>query len=80
MNQNKFSTLNKEELLKEKNKIQYNKVLNALLIGICLGITVYSAAKNGFTFFTFFPLILIYPFFKNAQNIKMLEEEFKSRY
>ena len=79
MENKEFTDLTNEELLKEKKKIQYNKIVNASLIGFCVGIFIYSAAKNGFGFFTFFPLLLTYPFIKNAKKIKVLAEELKSR-
>jgi hypothetical protein len=79
MDQKKISDLTNEELFKEKKKIQYNKIVNASLIGVCLGIAIFSAVKNGFGFFTFFPLLLTYPFIKNGKKIKELENELKSR-
>lgn len=79
MEKKEFADFTNEELLKEKKKIQYNKIANASLLGLCVGIFLYSAIKNGFSFFTFFPLILTYPFIKNGQKIKMLTEELKSR-
>ena len=79
MDQKKISDLTNEELFKEKKKIQYNKIVNASLIGVCLGIAIFSAVKNGFGFFTFFPLRLTYPFIKNGKKIKELEKELKSR-
>ena len=79
MDQKKISDLTNEELFKEKKKIQYNKIVNASLIGVCLGIAIFSAVKNGFRFFTFFPLLLTYPFIKNGKKIKELENELKSR-
>jgi len=60
------------ETLKEQKKIKNNKLINACLIGICIGITVYSAAKNGIGFFTFFPLILAYLLFHKREKIKIL--------
>ncbi|MFL0354507.1 hypothetical protein [Xanthomarina sp. GH4-25] len=75
----KLAELSNEELLEENNKIQYNKIVNAAIIGLCIGIAVYSAVKNGFGFFTFFPLLLTYPFIKNGKKIKELEKELKSR-
>ena len=79
MEKKELSDLTNEELLKEKNKIQYNKTVNATLIGFCVGIFLYSAVNNGFAFFTFFPLLITYLFIKNAQKIKVLEGELKSR-
>ena len=79
MEKKEFTDLTNEELLKEKEKIQYNKMVNTILIGFCVGIFIFSAVKNGFGFFTFFPLLLTYPFIKNGKKIKVLAEELKSR-
>jgi hypothetical protein len=79
MENKEFADLTNEELLKEKKKIQYNKIVNASLIGFCVGIFIYSAVKNGFGLFAFFPLLLTYPFFKNVKKIKVLAEELNSR-
>ena len=54
-------------------------MVNAILIGFCVGIFIFSAVNNGFGFFTFFPLLLTYPFIKNGKKIKVLAEELKSR-
>lgn len=64
--------LTDEETLKEQKKIKNNKIINSFLIGMCIGITVYSAVKNGFGFFTFFPLILAYLLFHKRDKIKLL--------
>ena len=79
MDQKELADLTNEQLLEEKKKIQYNKTVNAILIGLCVGIAVFSAVKNGFVFFTFFPLLLTYPFIKNGKKIQVLEKELKSR-
>ena len=79
MEKKELTDLTNEELFTEKKKIQYNKMLNVILIGFCVGIFIFSAVKNGFVFFTFFPLLLTYPFIKNGKNIKILDEELKSR-
>jgi len=60
------------EKLKEQKKIKNNKMVNGFLIGVFVGIAVYSAVKNGFGFFTFFPLILAYLMFHNKEKIKLL--------
>jgi len=70
MEQKKLADLTNEELLEEKKKIQYNKLANAILIGVCVGIFIYSAVNNGFGFFTFFPLLLTYPFLKTEKKSK----------
>jgi hypothetical protein len=79
MKQNEFENFTNEQLLEEKQEIQYNKTVNAALVGFCIGIFVFSAVQNGWVFFTFFPLLLTYPFIKNGKKIKVLEDELKSR-
>ncbi|WP_027076580.1 hypothetical protein [Maribacter antarcticus] len=79
MKQKDLEELTDEELLKGKKKIQSNKVVNASLIGFCIGVVVYSAVKNGFEFFTFLPLGFVYLLSKNGKNIKALDQELKSR-
>lgn len=79
MEQSDLADLTNDELLQERKKIQYNKVVNATLVGLCIGIAIFSAVKNGFVFFTFFPLLLTYPFIKNGKKIQALENEIKSR-
>ena len=79
MEHKELADLTNEELLEEKKKIQYNKIANATLIGVCIGVFVYSAVKNEFGFFTFFPFLLIYPFLKNGKKIQVFEKELKSR-
>lgn len=74
-----LAALTNEELLVESKKIQYNKIANAVLIGFCVGIAIYSAVNNGFSFFTIFPLLLTYPFIKNGKQIEALEKEVEIR-
>lgn len=79
MEKKEFADLSTSELLREKKKIQHNKIANATIIGVCVGIFIFAAVRNGFSFFTFFPLLLTYPFIKNGRKTKVLEEELKSR-
>ena len=59
----------------QNKKIKTNKIIDASIIGFTVGIVIYSAVKNGFGFFTFFPLILAYLIARNSTNYKMLEKE-----
>ncbi len=79
MKQKELEGLSDEQLLKEKKKIQSNNIVNASLIGLCIGVMVYGAVKNGFGFFTFLPLVFVYFLSKNGKNIKALDQELKSR-
>ena len=75
MKSENLSTLSNQELLQQLKKLKNNKIIDATLIGFTIGIAVYSAVKNGFGFFTFFPLILTYIVIRNSKNTKILEKE-----
>lgn len=70
-----LTELNDQELLKKVKAIKTNKIIDAIIIGFTIGIVVYSAVKNGFGFFTFFPLIITYVIVRNTTNNKILENE-----
>lgn len=70
-----LSELSDEVLLEKIKKIKANKFIDNALIGFTIGIVVYSAVKNGFTFFTFFPLLLTVAILRNAKNNKILKSE-----
>lgn len=70
-----LTELSNEELLQKIKSIKTNKIIDAVLVGFTFGIVAYSAVKNGFGFFTFFPLILTYLIVRNSANIKILEKE-----
>ena len=55
------------KLLQEQKKKKSNKI-NTVIIGMLIGVFVYSAIENGFEFFTFFPLILAYFFFRQQKK------------
>lgn len=74
-----IADLTNEELLQEKKKIKSINIANAFLIGIFIGIAVYSTVKNGFGFFTLFPLFFAYILFKNGKKSQVLGKELKSR-
>ena len=70
-----LSELSEQELSQKLKAIKNNKIFDAILIGITVGISLYSAVNNGFSFFTFFPLLLAYMFIKNSENNKLLQKE-----
>ena len=78
-----LTEFSEEQLVQEYKKIKTNKIINAVIIGIPIGIFFYNSARNGFGFFTFFPLIIAYLLFTNSANSKLLEkaimQEMKSR-
>ncbi len=74
-----FTKLSDQELLEKRKKMKSAQTTNAAMIGLFVGITVYSAVKNGVGFFTFFPLFFVFLLVKNRINSKALDEEIKSR-
>lgn len=59
-----------QEIQKEQKKIKSNKLINGVLIGILIGVSVYSVVKNGVGFFTFSPLLLAYLLFYNRKKMR----------
>lgn len=74
-----FSALTDEELLRQKKKNKSNNTINAVLIGFLIGVSVYSAVKSGFSWPTFFPLILAFVLFIRKNTGKELDSELKAR-
>jgi len=74
-----YSTRTLEELVSEEKKMESQKVPTALLIGMLLGIAVYSATHKGFVL----PIILlIFSFLigkKHSQNLKSIQAEINRR-
>lgn len=70
-----LTELSDEELLQKIKNLKTNKIVDATIIGVTIGIVIYSAVKNGFGFFTFFPLLLAYMINRNSRNNAILEKE-----
>lgn len=75
MNTQSLTELSDSALLKKIKTLKTNKIIDAVIVGFTLGIVVYSAVKNGFGFFTFFPLLITYVIVRNSANNKILEQE-----
>ena len=78
MEQIKLNELNDQELIQKQKKLKTNKIVNATLIGLLLGVSAYSAVKNGFSFFTFFPLFFAFILFIRGQKRNEFEKELKN--
>jgi hypothetical protein len=70
-----LTELSDQELLQKIKNLKNNKIVDATIIGVTIGIAIYSAVKNGLGFFTFFPLILAYMIIRNSRNNEILEKE-----
>ena len=74
-----LSELNVEELMAEEKKRKSALTFHAFLIGLAVGIAVYSTVKHGLGFFTFFPLLFIISGNRASNKLKSVRAEIKSR-
>lgn len=79
MNTNEFSELTNDELLQEQKKEKTRNIINATIIGLFLGVAIYSFVMKGLGFPTFFSLFFAFILFNKKNKNKALEEELKSR-
>lgn len=76
MQPDNLAALNNQELLQKAKNLKTYKIIDAVLIGFSIGVAVvYTVAKHGVGFFTFFPLMVVWPIIKNSKNNKILENE-----
>lgn len=75
MDSGNLAGLSDQELLKKMKNVKTYKLIDAVMIGVAIGVVIYSAIKNGFTFFTFFPLIFMFIIVKSLTKHKILEKE-----
>lgn len=80
MEQRKLTELTNQELMQEAKKIKSAFITNSVLIGILIGIVLYSIEKNSLGFFTLIPLFFAYKLINNSKyNNKELENLLKER-
>jgi hypothetical protein len=58
MTQKELSALTDQELLDEAKKKRSTSIINAVLIGVTIGIVIFSIVKNSLGFFTLILLFL----------------------
>ena len=64
-----LSELTDQELLQEAKKMRSTSITNAVLVGVLIGIVIYSIMKNSLGFLTIIPLFLAYKLINNSRNI-----------
>ncbi len=75
-----LSELTDQELLEKKRKFKSNELVNAVVLGVLVGISIYSAVTEGFGFFTLLPLLFVGIAVNSwNKNKKVLEKELISR-
>lgn len=74
-----LTQLTNEELFLELKKRETSYQTGAFLVGIMIGVAVWSTVKNGFGIFLFTPLLFIY-WFRNAKpDYDEVKKEIASR-
>ncbi len=79
MNQEDLSNLTDQELLAKAKKMKSASILSALVIGIMIGVVIYSVVKNSVGFFTLIPLYFIYRIANGAKNNDALKAVLEER-
>ncbi len=75
MKQKELEQLSNDELLNEAKKMKSTSTINATLIGLFIGILIYSIVVNNSGFLTLIFLFIIY---KLANNSKHNKEEIEN--
>jgi F0F1-type ATP synthase assembly protein I len=76
MNKKQLNELTDEELLKKAEKIKSTQIIDATLIGVLIGILIYSITAGNFSYF--FGIILLYAIYKLANKDKYKKSEVES--
>jgi len=76
MDHNPLKDLSNEALLKEAKKLKSANLIDATLIGVLIGILIYSIFAGNFNFF--FGLILLYAIYKLANKNKYKKKDIES--
>ena len=80
MQEKKLLEFSDQELLQEAKKMKSTSIINGFLIGLLIGIILYSVVKNSWGFLTLLPLFLIYKLSNKSKNdTEELENLLKER-
>ncbi len=79
MTQKELSELTDDELLDEAKKMKSASITNALLVGVVIGIVIYSIVKNSIGIFTLIPLYFAYKLINKSNNNIALEKLLEER-
>lgn len=75
-----LSQLTDQELLEKRKKVKSNDITNAVILGVLVGIAIYSAIVNGLGLVTFTPILFAaYAANQWKKNKTTLEKELNSR-
>lgn len=74
-----FLGLTDEQLQKETRSIKPTKLYDSLIVGLLIGISIYSIIKKGFGLLTFLPLLYLPIATKNRKRREELEKVMEER-
>lgn len=77
MQSEKIKEYSNQKIESKLKELKTGNIINAFIIGITIGIFIYSVINNGFGIITFFPLAIAYLIIKNSKSNKILENELK---
>jgi hypothetical protein len=75
MENTELSQLTDQELLDEAKKMKSFSITNAFLIGLLIGIVIYSVIKSNFGFVMLIPLYFVYKMINDPRNKRNKELE-----
>ncbi|WP_158962691.1 hypothetical protein [Myroides fluvii] len=79
MTEQELKTLTDEALIEKGKKAKTYAIINAVMIGVFVGVAIFSTYKKGMGFFTVFPLFFVFILLKSGQEYKVIERELKER-
>jgi hypothetical protein len=74
-----LTELSDEELLLEGRKIKSSNIMDAMIIGVLIGISIYSAFRNGVGLLSFLPFVYLPIAAKNRIRNKQVEDLLKEK-
>ena len=79
MDAKQLSELDDAALLEAGKKKEKELQIDRFIVGMVIGVALYSLVKNGFGFFTFFPLLYILVATKKTAENKLIKAEIAAR-
>lgn len=79
MAEKNLSELTDQELLDKNKKSKSDAIINAVFIGVMIGIIIYSIVQKSIGLVSIIPVYFIYKAFNNSKKNKEIEAEIKSR-
>lgn len=74
-----LTELSDEELVLEGKKIKSSNIMDAMIIGVLIGISLYSAFRNGIGLLSFLPFAYLPVAAKNRTRNRQVEDLLKEK-